>query len=692
MKLLHVLCVLAVMVNCAFDNASTSDETLSGVSAKVLFENGNPVPDATVSLFPVNDTTRIAMEQVETDANGYFAMSEVDEGMYNILTKKDTLVALVDSIVIRNNRQLDNIVIKPQSTLSGFVSVEPNHTPLIVTVQVLGTYLFTNVDSEGAFTLSGLAEGKYTLCFQAMDDDYVPTYFPVDIAAGTETTLPDTVKMTYAGIPVVTEIFATYDTLTGTVLLNWNQVQYHNLDDYLIYRKNRTTESWVESFRASTSDTFYTDGVDFSECVLFNDTDESCSFDLSYRVIARSKTDEAGEPYAVTTVHVVSPGLLVPAAVAGSDTVVPAGESVLLQGSNSISLPDAIKEYAWDIGNTGVFTPVVSGDTTVNVSSAYDDTLVCVLRVTGIDNSASFDTIRVVSGSFTLAAAEAAFSPRTGFGCITFNDTLWIVAGQSINNGGANNEIWFSPDGASWEQLPPSPRFASRYNHTTVVFHDSVWVIGGYNSGVQLNDVWCSGNMRDWEQVTSAASFCGREGHSSVVFNDKIWVIGGWAFGHATSGNEFLNDVWYSENGIEWTAATDSGAFSGRYSHASVVFDDKIWIIGGKGLLIEPKNDIWYSSDGSTWVCGGSVGSHGWWHGRAVVFKEKIWFTGETMMGQSVPVAVMSSGDGFIWEATIGKPPFSKRGGHGQVVYHNKMWIIGGSDNVTCYNDVWYLE
>ena len=36
--------------------------------------------------------------------------------------------------------------------------------------------------------------------------------------------------------------------------------------------------------------------------------------------------------------------------------------------------------------------------------------------------------------------------------------------------------------------------------------------------------------------------------------------------------------------------------------------------------------------------------------------------------------------------------PFPRHGGHGQVVYKNKLWIIGGAENVDPYSDVWYLE
>ena len=47
-------------------------------------------------------------------------------------------------------------------------------------------------------------------------------------------------------------------------------------------------------------------------------------------------------------------------------------------------------------------------------------------------------------------------------------------------------------------------------------------------------------------------------------------------------------------DGVIWTQATGSAQFPARYSHTSVVFNDKMWIIGG-AMSIGDLNDVWYS-------------------------------------------------------------------------------------------------
>ena len=42
------------------------------------------------------------------------------------------------------------------------------------------------------------------------------------------------------------------------------------------------------------------------------------------------------------------------------------------------------------------------------------------------------------------------------------------------------------------------------------------------------------------------------------------------------------NDVRFSSNGVDWTIATDSADFS-MYRNSALVFDNKIWLIGGQG-------------------------------------------------------------------------------------------------------------
>ncbi len=75
------------------------------------------------------------------------------------------------------------------------------------------------------------------------------------------------------------------------------------------------------------------------------------------------------------------------------------------------------------------------------------------------------------------------------------------------------------------------------------------------------------GSSGEWSQATVNAPWPGRSGHTSVVFDNKMWVMGGTSRGF---------DVWYSEDGVNWTQAASNAIWGSRYSHSSVVFDNKM--------------------------------------------------------------------------------------------------------------------
>ena len=76
-----------------------------------------------------------------------------------------------------------------------------------------------------------------------------------------------------------------------------------------------------------------------------------------------------------------------------------------------------------------------------------------------------------------------------------------------------------------------------------------------------------------------------------------MYVIGGF------DGTRYLNDVWKSLDGQNWTQVTASAAFSARNAHSSEVFDSDIYVIGGgTGGSPNVSNDVWKSLDGgATW-------------------------------------------------------------------------------------------
>ncbi len=48
-----------------------------------------------------------------------------------------------------------------------------------------------------------------------------------------------------------------------------------------------------------------------------------------------------------------------------------------------------------------------------------------------------------------------------------------------------------------------------------------------------------------------------RSGHASVVFHDAIWVFGGYNPNARGDRSAYLSDVWYTEDGYTWQKVTD---------------------------------------------------------------------------------------------------------------------------------------
>src|SRR5579862_942014 len=51
----------------------------------------------------------------------------------------------------------------------------------------------------------------------------------------------------------------------------------------------------------------------------------------------------------------------------------------------------------------------------------------------------------------------------------------------------------------------------------------------------------------NWAQVTPAAPWAPRYVHAALVFNGRMWVLGG------NQGGSYFNDVWSSSDGTNWT-------------------------------------------------------------------------------------------------------------------------------------------
>jgi YD repeat-containing protein len=78
-----------------------------------------------------------------------------------------------------------------------------------------------------------------------------------------------------------------------------------------------------------------------------------------------------------------------------------------------------------------------------------------------------------------------------------------------------------------------------------------------------------------------------------------------WIFGGFDGVPGLLNDVWSSVDGIDWVESNSLAGWSAWGNHASVVFNEAVWVLGGDDVSLGSKNDVWRGSpfcDGGEYV------------------------------------------------------------------------------------------
>ena len=233
---------------------------------------------------------------------------------------------------------------------------------------------------------------------------------------------------------------------------------------------------------------------------------------------------------------------------------------------------------------------------------------------------------------------------------LTFKGKMWIMGGRKLPGTECSNKVWSSTDGVAWTLVSADAGWSPRLAPGFVVFKDRMWVLGGStdfyqeNDSTLLNDVWSSADGKEWKIETANAGWSKRGHAQAVVFNDKIWIMGG---GSVQPQRKPTNDVWCSSDGVNWTQVTDAAAWKPRIWFSSVVYRDRIWVMGGAGG--GNLNDVWCSVDGRNWT---ELKSDIIWTKRhehsAWVFKDKIWLAG----GAAGPKSFLNS---EVWALYI--PP-----------------------------------
>jgi hypothetical protein len=158
-----------------------------------------------------------------------------------------------------------------------------------------------------------------------------------------------------------------------------------------------------------------------------------------------------------------------------------------------------------------------------------------------------------------------------------------------------------------WERATDHVPWAPRALHYTVAFKGRIWVMGGQTvpqfapaDEVFHNDVWNSEDGVNWQRVTEHAPWepRGMIG-GSVVFDNRMWILGGGTYDTPKSPRRFYNDVWSTDDGIRWERRVEHAPWEPRQYHEVAVFDSGMWVL--EGWNQSNRNDVWYSPDGIKW-------------------------------------------------------------------------------------------
>ncbi len=311
----------------------------------------------------------------------------------------------------------------------------------------------------------------------------------------------------------------------------------------------------------------------------------------------------------------------------------------------------------------------------------------------------------VDSYEWVQVTGNAAWEKRLMHTAFVHDNKLWISGGLYHDEFDflqvrVLSDVWWTETGTEW--YGATDAFPGRGAHTTVVHGNRIWALGGSMSGLydSLNDIWSSDTGVAWTQTAAAADWQSRALHSSVVFNDNIWVLGGVQMD--LSGNpifSMFNDVWWSREGVTWEQCEVAEAlWEGRCSHSSIIYDDRMWVMGGmtftgEGYYITRTtwNDVWCSEDGVNWI---QATSSAPWEPRfghtSVVYDGKMWVIGGG--DKDYYNDAWFSTDGEHWTEAAVMGDWQGAAGHASAVHDGKVWILGGERDNAGLNEVWYLH
>ncbi len=207
------------------------------------------------------------------------------------------------------------------------------------------------------------------------------------------------------------------------------------------------------------------------------------------------------------------------------------------------------------------------------------------------------------------------FKPRSYFPISKHNDLFYITGGFEFNPpSNVIGDFWSSNDLKNWDMKAVDANWERREAHATVSHNDSLFLFGGVTYFVpkqysdlknnvgnlrNFNDVWIFKNNK-WKLLIENAPWQKRRNFGYGSLGEYIYLWGGIN----DETKELFNDVWRTKDGVKWEKILNNADWGKRMiSNHINIFNNRMWVMGGNGDAngINPLNDLWSSEDGINW-------------------------------------------------------------------------------------------
>jgi len=635
-------------------------------------------------------------QATQTAADGSFEFAGVPAGLYNAIAQADRYhTAIEKNVTVLANTVTLTLTLTATGDLSGRITYPADYSPLGVAAFIVGTSFGAFADATGNFTITGVPVGTHTLGFVGAGLDKL-TVASVTVQAGRVTAVP-VVALNYTAPPTLLSVAVTEVTST-TAKVSWTANQdVSGLVEYGPTTSYGAGTGWHASYEHA--GTFFVltglaEGRTYHLRVKIRNvaggiavsTDQTFTTPgglVAYYPFNNNANDESGHG---------NNGIL-----NGAPTFVTgvSGTAMAFDGADDyVRVPDA---DSLDMTTRGTLAAFVK----VDPSIAEQQFVPVLTKMTGSsDGEVSYD-LTFMSGVLDGYVHSPGHTDQAWSSPGLLNGAWHHVA---LTWDTSANQVIMYQDGLAVDTKPIAgpgamvstfDLYLGRWRYTpSGVWHllkgalDEVRIFNRPLTATEITALAATGGIQTgqrWVQTTANAAFSARHAHESVVFNNKMWVIGGY------NGYDEVNDVWSSTDGVTWTQVTANAGFHARNSHGALAFNGKMWVFGGVNAQL--WNDVWSSSDGVTWT---EVQKNASFTQRAghsfVVFDSKMWVIGGLTYGSQYLNDVWSSSDGLTWSLATSSANFPPRRYHTSFVFNNRMWVVGGdTDNVVgnANNDIW---